>query len=77
MPDTFAQWYRDHAEGAAPSEALGRHMKRELMHAVWHHMLDDEFLLAYEKGTSVTFTDGVKRLVFSRIFTYTADYLEK
>jgi hypothetical protein len=40
-------------------------------------MLDDEFPLAYEKGTPVTFADGVKRLVFPRIFTYSTDYPEK
>jgi hypothetical protein len=59
MPDTFAQWYRDQAEGASPNEALGRHMKRELMHALWHRMLDDEFLHAHEHGILVTFSDGV------------------
>lgn len=40
-------------------------------------MLDDQFLNAYEKGVLMTCADGIERLVFPRIFTYTADYPEK
>jgi hypothetical protein len=77
MPKTFAQWYRDQAEGASPNKSLGRHMKRELMHALWHRMLNNEFLHAHEHGIPIMFLDNVERLVFPRIFTYSADYPEK
>jgi hypothetical protein len=47
------------------------------MHAVWHLMLDNAFRDAYRNGIIIKFADGVERLVFPRIFTYSADYPEK
>ena len=35
------------------------HLKRELMHAVWELLLDDEFMEAYEHGIVVKCADGV------------------
>ena len=53
------------------------HCRRELVHAVWATLLDDSFLDAYKNGIVITCFDGVKRRVFPRIFTYSADYPEK
>ncbi|KAJ7455182.1 hypothetical protein FB451DRAFT_1049027 [Mycena latifolia] len=53
------------------------HCRRELMHAVWKHLLDDEFLHAYKYGIVIQCADGVKRRVYPRLFTYSADYPEK
>ena len=47
------------------------------MHAVWKHLLDDEFLHAYTYGIVIECVDGVKRRVYPRFFTYSADYPEK
>jgi hypothetical protein len=47
------------------------------MHEVWKVILDEEFTKAYVQGFLVTFTDGIVRRVFPRIFTYSADYPEK
>jgi hypothetical protein len=52
-------------------------MRRSVMHAVWHLMLDNAFRDAYRNGIIIKFADGVERLVFPRIFTYSADYPEK
>ena len=53
-------------------------LKRELVHAIWKHLLQDqEFLEAYEHGMVVQCFDGVTRRVFPRFFTYSADYPEK
>jgi hypothetical protein len=52
-------------------------MKRQLMHAIWELILDAAFIEAYIRGIVVQFADGVKRLVFPRLFTYSADYPEK
>jgi hypothetical protein len=52
-------------------------MKRQLMHAIWELMLDAEFIAAYVNGIVIRFADGVERLVFPRLFTYSADYPEK
>ncbi|KIN98947.1 hypothetical protein M404DRAFT_156535 [Pisolithus tinctorius Marx 270] len=53
------------------------HCKRELFHAVWKVLLDEEFVEAYRDGFIVKCYDGVHRRIFPRIFTYSADYPEK
>jgi hypothetical protein len=53
------------------------HCKRELFHALWRILLDDEFVDAYRNGIVIKCHDGVYRRVFPRIFTYSADYPEK
>ena len=63
--------------GAKPSDALLTHCNREFFHAQWHILLDDEFLEAYEHGIVITCQDEVKRRIYPRIFTYSADYPEK
>jgi hypothetical protein len=47
------------------------------MQAIWLTLLDKDFMDAYEHGIVLEFPDGVKRRVFPRFFTYSADYLEK
>jgi len=47
------------------------------MHAVLRHLLDDEFVMAYKHGIIIKCADNVQRRVFPRIFTYSADYIEK
>jgi len=53
------------------------HCRRALMHGVWKHLLDDEFLHAYRYGMIVQCYDGTERCVYPRICTYSADYPEK
>ena len=53
------------------------HCRWELMQAIWDILLDDEFLHAYEHGIVLRCADGIFRLVYPRIFTYSADYSEK
>ncbi|KAG9093781.1 hypothetical protein FRC06_011376 [Ceratobasidium sp. 370] len=62
--------------GKPPSEALLTHLRRELMHEVWNHLLDDDFVDAWKNGVVITCADGIKRRVFPRILTYSADYPE-
>jgi hypothetical protein len=54
-----------------------RHCHRELFHAQWEILLDDEFLEAYENGVLFACSDGVIRRFYPRVFTYSADYPEK
>lgn len=61
---------------AATKEVIS-HCKRELMQAVWNLLLDDDFIDAYVNGRLIRFPDGIVRLVFPRIFAYSADYPEK
>ena len=53
------------------------HCRRELVQAVWKYILDDDFIHAMIYGVVVTCYDGVKRRIYPRIFTYSADYPEK
>ncbi|KAG8729295.1 hypothetical protein FRC10_004102 [Ceratobasidium sp. 414] len=60
-----------------PTDALITHLRCELMHAVWVALLDDEFIEAWRTGVVIDCADGVRRRVFPRILTYSADYPEK
>ena len=61
----------------APKSPLLAHCRRELFHAVWHKLLYDDFLHAYEFGMVLVCPDGVTRRVYPRIIAYSADYPEK
>ncbi|KAG8741835.1 hypothetical protein FRC12_015532, partial [Ceratobasidium sp. 428] len=65
------------SNGRPPTANLIIHLRRELMHAVLHELLDAEFLRAWRHGIVVTCADGIKRRVFPRLFTYAADYPER
>jgi hypothetical protein len=78
LPDSFKDFATTQtAGGKAPSSALLTHCERELFHAQWKIILDDEFLEAWKHGIVILCADGVKRRVYPRIFTYSADYPEK
>ncbi len=47
------------------------------MHAVWSHLMDEEFVEGCTKGLVIRCVDGIERLFFIRIVTYSADYPEK
>ncbi|KIJ17498.1 hypothetical protein PAXINDRAFT_110880 [Paxillus involutus ATCC 200175] len=53
------------------------HCKRELMHAIWELLLDEDFMRAYKYGILIECADGITRRIFPRFFTYSADYPEK
>jgi hypothetical protein len=65
----------------AGENALGdsffTHCHRELFHAQWEILLDDEFIEAYQHGIVSHCYDGINRRLYPRIFTYSADYPEK
>lgn len=61
----------------AISEAMSTHINREIYHACWSVLLSDNFIEAYRTGIVVDCLDGVKRRLYPRIFTYSADYPEK
>ncbi|KIY66228.1 hypothetical protein CYLTODRAFT_355360 [Cylindrobasidium torrendii FP15055 ss-10] len=51
--------------------------RRELFHAVWKILLDDDFIHAYRHGIVIKCRDGITRRIYPRIFSYSADYPEK
>ena len=70
------EWYHATFGVYATAETLA-HLKRELFHAIWILLLDDELRAAYFHGEDMEFWDKVWRRVFPRFFTYSMDYLEK
>ncbi|KAG2022247.1 hypothetical protein CC2G_000019 [Coprinopsis cinerea AmutBmut pab1-1] len=80
LPDSFQdqlkQWHTQWSKPSHRKEVLS-HCRRELMHAAWRILLDDDFLHAYKYGMVVKCADGVERRIYPRIFTYSADYPEK
>lgn len=40
-------------------------------------LLDEEFVAAHKVGMDIVFGDGVRRTLFLRVLTYSADYPEK
>ncbi|KAI0667060.1 hypothetical protein C8Q78DRAFT_1140637 [Trametes maxima] len=63
--------------GKSASAQLITHCRRELFHAQWECLLDEEFVYAYEHGIIIDCMDGIRRRIYPRIFTYSADYPEK
>jgi hypothetical protein len=53
------------------------HCRRELFHEAWKVLLDKDFIHAYVHGVVMDCADGIKRRIYPRIFTYSADYPEK
>lgn len=62
--------------GRAPTSDELTHLKRELIHAVWSLLLDDEFKLVYTHGVRIECYDDIIRRFFPRFFCYSADYME-
>ncbi|KIJ57719.1 hypothetical protein HYDPIDRAFT_103943 [Hydnomerulius pinastri MD-312] len=63
--------------GEASTDEMYTHCKRELIHAIWKLLLDEDFVKAYKYGILIRCADGIIRRVFPRFFTYSADYPEK
>ncbi|KAI0046222.1 hypothetical protein FA95DRAFT_1607083 [Auriscalpium vulgare] len=76
IPDSVQDRYTECFGKKASKETLA-HLKRELAHGIWDKLTDDEFVRAYAHGIVVKCSDGVRRRLFPRFFTYAADYPEK
>lgn len=77
LPDVLQDKIRA-ALGKAASKILLTHCRREIFQAAWTILLDDpEFMHTYHHGIVVDCADGVRRRLYPRIFTYSADYPEK
>jgi len=78
FPDSFQDHVKDfHPKWGTQQRDILTHCRRELMHAVWKFLLDDDFLHAYTYGMILQCQDGIERRVYPRVFTYSADYPEK
>ncbi|KAF7965535.1 hypothetical protein HWV62_43046 [Athelia sp. TMB] len=77
LPDSFSDFVAQHNKGRGLSKRHLTHCRRELFHAQWDILLDDEFMEAYVHGIVVLCCDGILRRFYPRIFVYAADYPEK
>jgi hypothetical protein len=77
LPDEFKDFATPHTGANGPSTSLMTHCHRELFHAQWKLILDDEFMEAYVHGIVILCADDLQRRFYPRIFTYSADYPEK
>ncbi|KIK13437.1 hypothetical protein PISMIDRAFT_118878, partial [Pisolithus microcarpus 441] len=77
LPDEFKDFVIVRSGNYAPGSPFYTHCHRELFHAQWRVLLDDEFIEAYQHGIVLACADGCTRRLFPRIFTYSADYPEK
>lgn len=77
LPDSFKDFATPYMGKRKLKSEFLAHCHRELTHAQWAALLDDDFLHAYEHGIVVRCPDGELRRFYPRIFTYSADYLEK
>ena len=78
LPDSFESWISSwHPRWDTQRSQLMAHCRRELIHAIWKYILDVNFIHAMKYGVVVVCHDGIKRRIYPRIFTYSADYPEK
>jgi hypothetical protein len=78
FPDSLQDQLKEfHPKWNTQQRDILAHCRRELMHAVWKHLLDCDFLHAYKYGMVVQCQDGIERRIYPRVFTYSADYPEK
>jgi len=76
LDDKIQETYKRHFGYPATSAVL-KQLKKDLFHAVWKFLLDDEFIDAYVHGLVSKLSDSIQRLCFPRFFTYSMDYPEK
>ncbi|KAG6819019.1 hypothetical protein H0H93_016314, partial [Arthromyces matolae] len=72
VKDTYTKTF-----GNSPTAAVLTHLRRELIQAVWKHLLTPEFKEIYKNGIVLKCGDGIWRRLYPRFFTYSADYKER
>ena len=78
LPDSFESWISSwHPHWDTQHRQLMAHCRRELIQTVWKYILDDDFIHAMKYGVVVMCHDGIRRRIYPRVFTYSADYPEK
>ncbi|KIM74574.1 hypothetical protein PILCRDRAFT_14341 [Piloderma croceum F 1598] len=77
LPDAFKDFVTENMGNKGDIKLIITHCRREVMHAQWTILLDDEFIEAYKHGIVIKCCDGITRRFYPRILTYSADYPEK
>jgi hypothetical protein len=78
LPGVFKEFAaRQTASAQSPSEPFMTFCHRELIHAQWKILLEDDFIEAWKHGIVIMCCDGVARRFYLRVFTHSGDYPEK
>jgi hypothetical protein len=77
LPDSFKDFATTHTGKKKLKSEWMAHCRRELTHAQWAILMDDDFLEAYEHGMVVKCYDDEWRRFYPRFFIYSMDYMEK
>ncbi|THU75718.1 hypothetical protein K435DRAFT_706569, partial [Dendrothele bispora CBS 962.96] len=76
LPDTIRDAYYNEFQ-VHPTQEVIKFLKREIMHAVWMLLLDEDLLDAHIHGLLLCCTDEILRRLYPRFFSHSADYLER
>ena len=63
--------------GKLAMAAMLTHLRRELAHAIWQLLLDEDLMRTYTEGEAIKLLDEIMRAMFPRFLFYSADYPEK
>jgi hypothetical protein len=77
LPDAFKDFATKYTGTKTLKSEFMAHCHRELTHAQWEILLDDDFVAAYEHGMVVACYDDMLCRFYPRIFIYSTDYPEK
>jgi len=76
LGDEIQEFYQK-IYGKVATAGMLTHLQRELAHAIWHLLLDDDLMHAYTNGEAIKLFDQIIRAMFPRFLFYSADYPEK
>jgi hypothetical protein len=76
LGDEIQEFYKE-TFGKLATASMLTHLRRELAHAIWRLLLDDDLMCAYIDGEALKLFDGIMRALFPRFLFYSADYPEK
>ena len=77
LPDAFTTFAAENISSKGPNPSFLAHRAREMYHAQWSIILNDEFLEAYKHRMLVKCYDQISHHFYPCIFTNSADYKKK
>ncbi|KAG6830763.1 hypothetical protein H0H92_014844 [Tricholoma furcatifolium] len=77
LPDDFKTFASHYMGKTKVNSDFLTHCRREIAHAQWTLLLDEDFIQCYRHGLVATWDDGISRRFYPRILCYSADYKEK
>ena len=76
LGDEIQEFYQE-TFGKVAMAGILTYLRRELAHAIWRLLLDDDLMCAYTDGEAIKLFDQIMRAMFPCFLFYSADYPEK